>query len=166
MPELFDLVSEGTDGEGGAGLVDTLQFAVADDLGIGVIDLQTSEQGDEGSTLGRSAGVGSSSFLVKTTLVADADGVGIVMPGMGTDHLFRATHVQLSVTGDIVVIATAFPAFGEVYVVEQLKRQVLVRAARRAEGGKYRLHRHGTLHTSCVHHGRWRYRLCHIPQRQ
>lgn len=40
VPELFDLGSECADGEGGTGLVDALQFAVADDLGIGVVLFQ------------------------------------------------------------------------------------------------------------------------------
>ena len=38
--------------------MDALQFTVADDFGIGVIYFQTSEQGDKGCTLGRSASVG------------------------------------------------------------------------------------------------------------
>ena len=112
--------------------MDAFEFTMSDDLGIGVIDLQTSEQGDEGSTLGRSTGVFCTATVIETTLVADANGVGIVMPGVSADHLFRPTEVQLSVAGDIIVVATAFPAFGAVYVVEQLKRQMLVRAARRA----------------------------------
>lgn len=40
VAELFELDSEGADGEGGTGLVDALQFAVADDAGIGVVLLQ------------------------------------------------------------------------------------------------------------------------------
>jgi hypothetical protein len=107
--------------------VDAFEFAVANDLRIGVIDLQTSEQGDEGSTLGRSTGVFCTATVIETTLVADANGVGIVMPGVSADHLFGAAEMQLSVAGDIIVVATAFPAFGAVYVVEQLKRQMLVR---------------------------------------
>ena len=45
-------------GEGWAVFVDAFEFAVAYDLGIRVIDLQTSEQGDEGCTLGWGTGVG------------------------------------------------------------------------------------------------------------
>ena len=45
-------------GEGRAVFVDAFEFAVAYDLSIRVIGLQTSEQGDEGSTLGWGTGVG------------------------------------------------------------------------------------------------------------
>ena len=40
VAELFDLGSEGADGEGWAGLVDAFEFAVADDLGVRVVLLQ------------------------------------------------------------------------------------------------------------------------------
>ena len=108
--------------------MDAFEFTVTEDFGIGVIDLQGSEQGDEGCTLGRGASVFSTTFLVETTLVADSDGVGIVMPGVSTDHLLGAAEVQLSVAGDVVVIATAVPAFGTVHLVELLERNVLIRA--------------------------------------
>lgn len=52
IPELFHLDSEFADGEGWAGLVDTLQLAVADDLSIGVILFQGDEQRVEGQLLG------------------------------------------------------------------------------------------------------------------
>ena len=38
--------------------MDAFELAVADDFGIGVIELQRAEQGDEGCTLGRGTGVG------------------------------------------------------------------------------------------------------------
>ena len=88
LSEVLEIVAVLLTGETGAGFVDALQFTVADDLGIGVINLQRSEQGDESCTLGRRASVFSTAFLVETTLVANANGVGIVMPGMGTYHLF------------------------------------------------------------------------------
>jgi hypothetical protein len=58
LPEVIEIVAVLLTGEAGAGFVDALQFAMSHDLGIGVIDLQTSKQGDEGCTLGRSTGVG------------------------------------------------------------------------------------------------------------
>ena len=111
--------------------MDAFEFTVTEDFGIGVIDLQGSEQGDEGCTLGRGTGVFSTTFLVETTLVADSDGVGIVVSGMGSDHLFGTAEVELTITRNIIVVATTVPAFGTVHIVEHLKRQVLVRAARR-----------------------------------
>ena len=44
---------------------------------------------------------------VQPTLVADADGVGIVVQAVGTDHIFRAAGLDLSVTTDDVVVADA-----------------------------------------------------------
>jgi len=108
--------------------VDAFEFTVTEDLGIGVIDLQGSEQGDEGCTLGRGASVFSTTFLVETTLVADSDGVGIVMPGVSTDHLLGAAEVELTITRNIIVVATTVPAFGTVHLVELLERNVLIRA--------------------------------------
>ena len=131
LPEVIEIVAVLLTGEAGAGFVDALQFAMSHDLGIGVIDLQGSEQGDEGCTLGRGASVFSTAFLVETTLVADSDGVGIVVSGMGSDHLLGAAEVELTITRNIIVVATTVPAFGTVHIVEHLKRQVLVRAARR-----------------------------------
>jgi len=132
VAELFDLGPEGADGERGTGLVDALQFAVADDLGIGIVLLQGAEQPEEGLLLGRGAGVGGAATVVETSLVADADGVGIVVSGVGADHLLGTAEVQLSVAGDVVVIAAALPAAGLVHLVEHPQRQVLVGAARRA----------------------------------
>ena len=53
--------------------------------------------------------------------------MGVVMPGMSANHFFRAADVKLAITSNVVVIAAAVPAFGTVYVVEQLKRQMLAR---------------------------------------
>ena len=112
--------------------MDTFEFTVADDFGIGVIEFQRAEQGDEGCTLGRGTGVGSTTTVIETALVTDADRVGVVMPGVSADHLFRAALMELAITGNVVVVAAAFPAFGLVHLVEHPQCQVLVRAARRA----------------------------------
>ena len=127
IPELFHLGSDGAHGERGTGLVDALKLTVADDFDIGIVDLQRAEQGNEGCLLSRGAGVGSTAFLVKATLVADADGVGVVVSGVGADHLLGTTEVQLSVAGDVVVVAAAFPAAGLVHLVELLQRNTLAR---------------------------------------
>ena len=44
--------------------MDTFQFAVAHDFGMGIVDLQGAEQGDEGGTLLGGTGVGSAPMLV------------------------------------------------------------------------------------------------------
>ena len=124
------MLSNGADGERGAGLVDALELAVADDLSIRIILFQRDEQRVEGELLSRGAGVGGTAFLVEATLVTDADGVGIIVPGVGTNHLFRTTEMQLAIAGDVVVVAAALPATGLVHLVELLHRDVLVGPAR------------------------------------
>ena len=108
--------------------MDAFEFTVAHNLGIGVVDLQRAEQGDEGCTLSRGTGIGRATTVIETAFVTDTNGVGIVMPGMSTDHLFGTSDMKLAITGDVVVVATAVPAFGTVHVVEHLERQVLVRS--------------------------------------
>ncbi len=132
IPELLQLESELTDGEGGTVFVDTFQLAVTDDLGIRIVHLQRPEQVEHRGLLGRSTRIGGSASLVETALVADANGMGIVVAGMGPDHLLGPAEVQLSVTGDVVVVAAALPATGLVHLVEHSQRQVLVGTARRA----------------------------------
>ena len=109
--------------------MDAFELAVAEDLSIGIIELEGAEQSDEGGTLGRSTGVCSTTFLVETSLVTDTNRVGIVVAGMGADHLLRAALMKLAVTSDVVVVAAAVPAFGPVHLVEKLERYMLVRAA-------------------------------------
>ena len=49
--------------------------------------------------------VGRIPFGIQATLVTDADTVGIVVFGMGTNHLFGATGVDSAVFGYIIVVA-------------------------------------------------------------
>ena len=98
--------------------MDAFELAVAEDLGIGIIELQGSEQSDKGGTLGRSTGVGSTAFLVETSLITNTNGMGIVVASMSADHLFGTAEVELTIAGDVVVVAAAFPAFGLVHLVE------------------------------------------------
>ena len=107
--------------------MDTFEFTVAHDLCIGIIDLQASEQGDKGCTLRWGTGILSSAMFIETTFVTDADGMGIVMTCMSTDHLFGAALMELTITSNIIVVATAVPAFGTVHLVELLERNVLAR---------------------------------------
>ena len=57
--------------------------------------------------LGWSASVGWITLFVETALVADADGVGIVVAGMHAYLVLRAGLVQLTVAFDVVVITYA-----------------------------------------------------------
>ena len=106
--------------------MDTLQLAVSQDLGVGIVELQRAEQGDEGLALLGGAGVGRTALGVEASLVADADAVGIVVAGVGSGLLLAAALVQLAVAGDVVVVAALLPATGAVHLVEHLERDVLV----------------------------------------
>ena len=105
---------------------------MADNLSIGIVLFQRDKQRVESELLGWCPGVVGTSLLIETALVADADGVGIIMPGVGTDHLLRTAEVQLSVAGDVVMVAAALPAFGFVHLVEPFQRNMLVRSRCRA----------------------------------
>lgn len=41
---------------------------------------------------------------VETSLIADADGVLVVMPGMGTREVFMTGLVHLTIAGDVIVV--------------------------------------------------------------
>ena len=129
IPELLYLLSDGANGERGAGLVDTLELTMSDNLCIRIVLFQRDEQCVESELLGRCPGVGGAALLIETALVADADGVGIIMPGVGADHLLGMAEVELAVAGDVVVVAAALPAFGFVHLVEPFHGDVLVRSA-------------------------------------
>ena len=109
--------------------MDAFEFAVAHDLGIGVVDLQGAEQGDEGSALGWRAGVGGAAFLVEASFVADADGVGVVVAGVHADLVFVAGLEYLTVFFDEVVVADAFAVeAGVVAGFEHFNGETLVAA--------------------------------------
>ena len=150
IPESFQFFSELTDGEGRAGFVDTLEFAMANDQGIGVVYFKRTEQREESLLLGRGSGVFGNAFGIESALVTDADGVGVIMAGVGSYHLLRATEVELTVAGNVVVVAAAFPAAGLVHLVELFQRQVLVWAARSTVNHNKVYSSHNTIILICV----------------
>ena len=119
-------------GERGTGFVDAFEFTVAHDIGIGVVDLQGAEQGDEGCSLGWRAGVGSAAFLIEATLVTNADGVGIVVTGMHADLVLIAGLEDLTILFNVIVVADAFAVeAGVVTGFEHFDSETLVAAGRR-----------------------------------
>lgn len=58
--------------------------------------------------MGRCTRIGCVAFLIETTFVANADGVGIVMAGVNADLFFRACLIELAVFLNVVVVAYAF----------------------------------------------------------
>ena len=99
--------------------MDTFQFTMTHDGGIGVVFLKGTEEGDEGRTLLGGAGVGGLAFLVQASFIADADGMGIVVSGMHANLFFFACLVDLSVFLDVVVIADALVMEAGVMAVTQ-----------------------------------------------
>ena len=72
--------------EAGAVFVDTLQLSVATDVCLGVILLQTAQEGDESSPLFRRPRVCNLPLGIIPAFVADADGVGVIPAGMDARH--------------------------------------------------------------------------------
>ena len=99
--------------------MDTFQLTMAHDGGIGIVFLEGTEEGDEGRTLFGGSGVGGLTFLVQTSFIADADGMGIVVSGMHANLLFFAGLIDLSVFLDVVVIADALVMEAGVMAVTQ-----------------------------------------------
>ena len=111
--------------EAGALFLDPGKVAVTEDLGIGIIDLQAAEQGDERMLLSRSAGIVGLAVGIEASLVTDADGVGIVATGMGTNHFLGTALVDLSVLGDVIMVAGCLEASGLVTGDEGFQGKVL-----------------------------------------
>ena len=78
-----------------------------DDQRAGVTFAEIFEQQSHALLLLSRARVGGLTADVEPALVADADGVGIVVQAVGTHHPFRAAWLNRSVTTDHVVVADA-----------------------------------------------------------
>ena len=113
--------------EAGAVLVDVGEVAMAEDAGVGVCFLQTTEQAQQGAFLLQCAGVGSVAVFVEAPFVADAERVLIVAYGVGAHQLFVARLVGPAVAGDVVVVAGESEPF-RVTADEGCHGKVLVRA--------------------------------------
>ena len=83
---------------------------MTNDLGIGIVVLEASEQCHQCVLLGRCSRVGFLAIGIEASLVADADAVGIVMTGMSTYHFLWAALMELAILGDVIVIAYTFIA--------------------------------------------------------
>ena len=80
---------------------------MADDEGAGVTPVQLFEQLSHGLLLRLGARVGGLTADVKPALVADADGVGVMVQAVCPDQKLGPTRFHLSVTTDDVVVADA-----------------------------------------------------------
>ena len=78
---------------------------MTEDDGIRIVGLQRLQQGMQGSLLLPGAGVGIKAVRSQPTFIAHADTVLVVVPGMGTDKILMPGLVQLTIAGDVVMIA-------------------------------------------------------------
>ena len=84
-----------------------IQVVVTDYHGAGVTPMQLFEQLSHGLLLCLSTCVGGLTADVQTTLIAYADGVGVMVHAVGADLPFRTSQLYGSVTTDDVVVADA-----------------------------------------------------------
>ena len=84
-----------------------IQVVVTDDQGLGIAPVQDLQQMQHRQFLLQRTRVGGLTADVEPALVADADGVGVVVQAVGADHVLRAALFNLSVTTDDVVVADA-----------------------------------------------------------
>ena len=81
------------------------QVAVAENVGLGVLPAQVFQQALQGDFLLGCAGVGRFAVGCQSALVADADGVLVVVAGVGAGEVLVARLVQLAVALYVVVVA-------------------------------------------------------------
>ena len=85
-----------------------------EDLGIGIVLLEGLQQVPEGTLLSLRPCVGLFAVDIKTTFVADSNGMLVVAYGVGTDQVLMTGLNNLSITGDVVVVAGMSEALGVV----------------------------------------------------
>jgi len=83
------------------------ELVVAQDTSAGIVELELTQEVEEGTTLGVGAGVSRMPVFVQTALVADADALVVPAGGMGAYLMHRAAGMNLAVAGDVEVIADA-----------------------------------------------------------
>ena len=93
-------------------------------LGIGVIGLQSTKQSDEGLLLGRGAGVVGFAIGIEASLIANANRMGVIATGMGSNHIFGAALVEMAILGYVVMVAGGFVTSSLVTGFEVFRREV------------------------------------------
>ena len=98
---------------------------MTEDGGIGVVEAEALEEFFHRYLLGEGTGVGLLAVGIESALIADADAVGVVVSGVGSDLSFWAARVEGAVLGDVVVVADGFETSGEVTGFQVFYREVL-----------------------------------------
>ena len=90
--------------ETGTLLVNTREISMPQDLGFRIVGTETLQKLSHRRLLRWCAGVGRTGIGIQTTLVTDADAVGVVMTGMSSRLRFRTARINHSVLRDVIVI--------------------------------------------------------------
>lgn len=98
---------------------------MAHDDGAGELSGETLEEGAQALALGFRAGVTGLTGSIETAFVTDADAVVVVILAVGTDLLQRTSLVNMSVPGDVIMIADILEASLQVVGPTALKTIVL-----------------------------------------
>ena len=104
-------------------LLDPGKVAMAKNLGIGVIGLQSTQQGDEGLLLGRSTGVVGLALGIETSLIANANRVGVVAEGMSSNHILGAAFMEFAILRDVIMVAGGLETSSLVTGFEVFRRE-------------------------------------------
>ena len=86
-------------------LLDPWKVSVTDDFGIRIVKAEAFQKFYHATLLGFCTGIGRSAGGIQTAFVTNADAVGVVMLGVGTNHLLGTARVDFSILGDVVVVA-------------------------------------------------------------
>lgn len=85
-------------------LVNAREISMTQDLGFRIVGTETLQKLSHRSLLGWRAGVGRMTIGIQTTLVTDANAVGVVMTGMSARLRLRTARINHSVLRDVIVI--------------------------------------------------------------
>ena len=98
---------------------------MAEDLGVRIVGAEALEEFLHRYLLGEGTGVGWFAVGIEPALIADGDAVGVVVSGVSSDLSLRATRVEGTILGDVVVVADGFETSGEVTGFQVFYREVL-----------------------------------------
>ena len=112
--------------------MDAFEFTVPHDLGIGLVFLEGTEEGNQCCTLFRGAGIFIHTIFVQAAFITDANRMGVVMAGMHADLLFITRLIDLAVLLYVIVVGDPFPVeTGIVTLLEHSDGEALVSAGGR-----------------------------------
>ena len=99
---------------------------MADDFGFWIVQAEAFQKLYHRALLGFGSGIGRIAVGIQTALVTDSYRVGVVMLGMGTDHLLGTAWVDFAILGDVVVVTGGGEASGLVAGFEVFYREIAV----------------------------------------